>query len=135
MCRNNETEMFRFETANFVVRATIHPDSDLDLSWDESGETQANLESGLWQAFGTVVTVSTRDGIELGCSSLWGSVYEKPGEFFSDHRSADPMNRNCSIMREANGQNVSICHYFPGMISEAIADARKAIASMPRIRK
>lgn len=125
MCRNNETEMFRFETANFIVRATIQPDSDLDLSWDETGETRANLESGLWDAFGTVVTVSTRDGIELGESSLWGSIYEKPADFFREHIGLAAKSR-------ADGCNYG--SYFPGMVREAIGEARKALANMPKVR-
>jgi hypothetical protein len=37
------------------------------------------------------------------------------------------MNRNCSIMRAARGGNVCICHYFPGMVAEAINAARKGV--------
>jgi hypothetical protein len=134
MCRRDQTEMFRFETANFIVRATIEPDTDVDISYDETNETRDKLESGEWQAFGTVVTVTTRNGIELGQDSLWGSIYGDPAEFFSDHRSADPMNRNCSVMRAARGNNVVIGHYFPDMIAEAIAAARKTLATMPKVR-
>ena len=129
-----KTEMFRFETANFVVCATIQPDQDVDTSFDETSETNDKLNSGEWQAFGTIVTVSTRDGVELGSSSLWGSIYADPNEFFTSHRDADPLNRNSSIMRAAKGQNTSICHYFPGMVSEAISEARKTIHSMPKVK-
>lgn len=111
--------MWQFKTANFTIRAQVCPDYDVDASFDETGETQANLDSGLWQAFGTRVQV-----LELGSDSLWGSIYEKPREFFTDHRSADPMNRNCTIMRAKHGEKTSICHYFPGMVAEAIAQAR-----------
>jgi hypothetical protein len=131
----NENEMFRFETANFIVRATIEPDSDLDLSWDEDGSVTDALDRGLFQSFCTVVTVSTKDGIELGRDILGGSIYEKPAEFFSDYRSADPMNRNCSAMREANGGNVVIGHYFPDMVRNAISEARKRLATMPKLKE
>lgn len=134
MCRSTQTEMFRFETANFVVRATISVDQDVDVSFDETSETRDKLDSGEWQAFGTIVTVSTKAGIELGSDSLWGSIYANPREFFSDYRGADPMNRNCSAMRAARGANSVICHYFPDMIREAIGAARKALADMPKVR-
>lgn len=131
MCK---TQMYRFETANLIVRATIEPDSDVDASFDETGETQAKLASGEYEAFGTVVTVSTSSGIKLAESSLWGSIYSRPSDFFEEHRAADPMQRNCSLMRAANGGNVSICIYFPDMVREAIAEARKALANMPKLK-
>jgi hypothetical protein len=129
-----KTEMYRFETANFIVRAVIVPDNDVDVSFDETGETKDKINSGDWQAFGTIVTVETQDGMILGEDSLWGSIYADPADFFSDHRSADPMNRNCMAMRAARGGNVCICHYFPGMIGEAIGAARKRLANLPKLK-
>jgi hypothetical protein len=117
MCyRSEQTEMFRFKTVNFLIVATIEPDHDVDISFDETNETRDNLESGKWQAFGTIVTIS-HNGIELGQHSLWGSIYADPRDFFTSHRDSDPMNRNCSIMRKARGDAV-LCHYFPDMIIE-----------------
>lgn len=130
----SKTEMYRFETAQFVISATIRNDCDIDTSWMDE-ETKDNINSGLWQSFGTIVTVSTKDGLELGSDSLWGSVYESPAEFFSDHRSADPMNRNCSAMRAAKGGNVCICHYFPDMVRQAIGEARKRLRTMPKLKE
>lgn len=127
-------EMFRFETANFIVRATIEHDQDVDTSFDETGETQEKLNSGEWQAFVTTVTVMTGSGIKLGSDTLCGSIYAEPREFFSDHRDPNAMNRNSSIMRAVKGDNCVICHYFPGMVREAIAEARKTLANLPRLR-
>jgi len=125
MCRNSETEMYRFETENFIITASIQPDSDVDLSFDETGETRENLNSGLWESFGTIVRVMTRDGIELGCDSLWGSIYEKPADFFTEHYGLAAKSR-------ADGCNYG--SYFTGMISEAIKDARKTLHSMPKVK-
>ena len=69
----------------------------------------------------------TRDG-------LGGCAYKTVREFYTSHRDADPMNQDCSAMRAARGSNVAICHYFPDMVSEAIADARRNLADVPRIR-
>lgn len=124
MCRTHQTEMFRFETANFVVRAMVQEDSDVDCSFDETGETQEKLASGEWQAFGTIVTVE-HNGIVLGRSSLSGSIYAKPREFFIEHYGLAAKSR-------ADGCNYGC--YFPGMIQEAIEEARKALASMPKVR-
>jgi hypothetical protein len=128
----SKTEMYRFETENFIVRATIQPDDDLDLSWDVDGETRAKLKSGKFKVFGTIVTVSTRDGIVLGGDSLWALVYDDPRKFFTNHRDPDPMNRNCSLMRAARG-HVSIRHHFPYMVSQAIKKARRTLATMPKV--
>ena len=131
MCAHcSGTEMFRFETANFVIRAVIMPDSDIDTSFDETPETAEMLESGALEGFGTIVTVETKEGVVLGSDSLWGSIYENPREFFTAHRDPNPMNRNCMFMREVKGHNVCICHYFPGMVSEAIRNARNACAKI-----
>ena len=32
-----------------------------------------------------------------------------------------------SVMRKTKGDNAVICHYFPSMVSEAIADARRTL--------
>ena len=95
---------------------------------DPDGETQAALDSGEFVAFSSAVSVSV-DGEELATDYLGGSVYEfgKESEFWTAHRDRNPMNRNCSAMREARGDNVVICHYFPGMVAEAIGEAREAL--------
>jgi len=123
----NQTEMFRFKTAQFVVRAAIFPDDDIDTSFDETGETQANLESGLWQAFGTIVTVETNDGIELSSDVLCGSIYANPRDFFKEH---------IGLAAKSRVDGVSYGCYFPEMVREAIREARNACAriALARIR-
>lgn len=122
------TRMYEFTIGRFTIAADIRLSDDFDLSWDDDGETRANLESGLWEAFDTKVSVSC-NGVEIASDWLCQSIYANPSEFFSDHRSADPMNRNCSIMRAANGDNVSICHYFPDMVRNAVNEARAWLAN------
>ena len=122
--------MWKFTIGRLTIRARIESCYDLDLSWCETGETAAKLDSGEWEAFDTRVTVEL-NGRVIGEDSLHGSIYENPADFFSDHRGADPMNRNCTIMRAAwRGEGnpdakVSICHYFPDMVRQAIAEARE----------
>jgi len=115
--------MWEFSLGRFAVRAGIEPANDLDLSWDDTGEVHANLESGLWQAFVAKVGVYL-NGAEIGADYLGGCIYENPSDFFIEHRNPDPMARNCSEMREARG-DVVIAHYFPCMVRNAIAEARK----------
>lgn len=128
-----------FETARFQVRLEIEPihgyryDGD-----DENNETQNALDSGAYVAFESRVIVEL-DGEEIGDDSLYGSVYERDNvaTFWTDHRDSDPMNRNCSIMRQARGGNVCIGHYFPDMVRIAIKEAREHVAAIkdkPRLR-
>lgn len=125
MCRSQRTEMFRFETANFVIRATVATDQDVDLSFDETSETRDKINSGEWQAFDTEVTVSHK-GIELGADYLGGSIYANPRDFFKEHIGLAAKSR-------ADGCNYGA--YFPDMVREAISEARIALASMPKVRE
>lgn len=137
--RDYET-VWTFETARFCVELRIQQDHGYQYDGDdEDGETQAKLDSGEYVAFDSLVTV-TLDGKEVGWSSLGGSVYSTSTieEFWTSHRDQDPMNRNCSLYRDAMrakaGHECVICHYFPDMVSEAIAEARKTICDAPRMR-
>lgn len=123
--------MWTFETAQFTVQAYITEDEQLDLSWDDDGETAEKLSTGEYVSFGTVIEVTHKPtGIVIGQDSLWGSIYADPREFFTDHRDPDPLNRNSSIMRASKGGNVVICHYFPSLVAEAIADARSNLRKL-----
>lgn len=124
--------MWKFETAKFEVVAMITPDDDADISWVDD-QDRAKIESGDYQVFGTIVRVFC-DGIKIGEDSLWGSVYSDPREFFTAHRDADPMNRNCSIMRAARGSNACTCHYFPDMVRAAVHNAHRTRCRLPHTR-
>jgi hypothetical protein len=116
--RNSET-MWEFRTARFTVAWEISPCDDLDLSWDDTGETRANLESGLWCAFDSAVVVYM-DGREIGADYLGQSIYENPSEFRLEH---------------LGGKFGS---YFSDMVRGAIAEARATLAreaaTAPRLR-
>ena len=131
----NGKRVWEFKTARFRVVLEIEPDYGYRYDGDdEDGSTQAALDCGGYVAFDSAVIVYL-DGHEIGRDDLGGSVYAAGDDgFWTDHRSADPMNRNCSVMRAARGGNVSICHYFPEMVRIAIAEARKAISNPPRMR-
>lgn len=125
--------LWKFETARFKVTLDWEWEQYPDISWDETDETRENLESGKWGCYSFRVRV-TVDGRELSVDYLGNSIYEDVTKFVTAHRDPNPMNRNCSIMRAARGGNVCICHYFPGMVSEAISAARKALCDVPRVR-
>lgn len=144
--------IWTFDTRRFSVELAFAPE-DTDPS--DSFELQEDIdavrnESVLW--FQARVTVSS-NGHVIGSDYLGACAYASAEDFYTSHRDPDPMNRNCSIMRESwcesccgigetfscvtcksckgvgTRHNVSICHYFPSMISEAIADARATLAA------
>jgi len=135
-----------FETANFFIGFYAEPE---EMDPADSFEFQDDIDAvrnGDVEWFCAVVRVFAKlgsdepsDWLGLGSDSLGGCAYNSVREFYTAHRDPDPMNRNCTIMRRAhNGANdpnakVSICHYFPGMVLEAIAAARATLRTMPKV--
>ncbi len=124
--------LWRFTTDRFTIVCTAEEEYDVDLSWDETGETLEKLNSGEYVVFCAKVAVYL-NGREVAAAYLGQCIYADAADFATGHRDTDPMNRNCSIMRKARG-NVIICHYFPDMVSMAVAEARKALTNMPTLR-
>ena len=141
---NSSRPVWHFKTDRFDVALFVKRDRNYTYDGDdENGETQEAIDSGELVAFDSVVRVNL-DGETIAENWLCGSVYRADDvpEFWTAHRDPDPMNRNCDAMRLARGGStdarVSICHYFPGMVSEAIAEAREHVAAMvvpPRLRE
>ena len=118
-------QVWSFKTRNFQVDLMISPceiDPEDSLEFPEDVEL---VRSGQVEWFDASVAVKhLPTGIELGSDHLGCCSYYDFESFFEGHRDKDPMNRNCSIMREAKGSNVVICHYFPSMVRESISAAR-----------
>jgi hypothetical protein len=126
--------VWTFKTKRFRVSLDLQRDHSYRYDGeDENGETQAALNSGEFVAFDSKVTVEF-DGEEIAADYLGGSVYgaDNVANFYTEHRSADPLNRNCTIMRAANGGNCSIGHYFPDLVRQAIGEAREAMQERKR---
>ena len=116
-----------FETANLkvVFEITQCPDDPADHFDHVEEIDDIRNEIGAW--FNCRVRVIKNHKV-IGSDYLHGCHYNNVDEFISSHRDIDDMNRNCSIMRAAKGENAAICHYFPDMVLTAIADARKTLA-------
>ena len=129
-------KVWKFQTARFEVALYINPSDELYDGDDENGETQRAIDNGDLVMFDAYVTVKL-DGNIVGAAGLCLNVYETGHEsdFWTAHRDPDPMNRNCSLMRAAKGENVVICHYFPDMVKVACAEARATLANAPAMRK
>lgn len=112
------TEMWSFETANLRVVWDITPDEDVDTSFDETGETQAKLDSGEWQAFMSRMRVLHKGtGAELGCEYLGGSIYADPAEF-----------------RDHIGARGKYGSYFKDMVGTACEEARESLRKLQTVR-
>jgi hypothetical protein len=80
-----------FKTQNFHVLIDAVEEQDLDLSWDESGETRKGLEDGSLIAFCARARVFLR-GLEVASDYLGGCVYKNLEEF-ENHRECGEENR------------------------------------------
>jgi hypothetical protein len=126
--------IWSFETKHFRIEFQAH-DEDMDPADSfQFREDIDMVQRGEVAWFCAAVIVyhrrSKREAWrEIASDYLGGCAYSDVMEFITSHRDADPMNRNCSIMRAARGGNVCICHYFPGMVAEAINAARKGVSN------
>lgn len=106
--------VWSFDTKNFSVRLECRPEDWPDLSWDETGETQAKIESGEWGNYVFSVRVLYK-GTELAADYLGNSIYADPKDF-RDHLGLAAKSR-------ADGCNYG--SYFTDMVRTAIAEARQ----------
>lgn len=127
--------LWEFATERFRVELTAELDEDFDLSERDPQQVEYDDANGVeYYDFACRVYL---DDAEIAADYLGGSGYSDVREFVTAHRDPDPLNRNCSAMRAAKGANVVICHYFPGMVQQAIHEARQAIGrmqSLPKLR-
>lgn len=129
--------IWEFDTAKFRVVLTVDdcPDAPEGMFGDADADAhiREGIESGRYVWFDATVTVYCQ-GVKVGSDTLGACCYKSFDEFISSHRDKNPAHRNCSIMRASKGANAVVCHYFPSMVASAIAEARKTIADMPRLR-
>lgn len=125
--------LWTHETAHFLVAFHVEPE---DMDPADSFEFQEDIDAvrnGNVEWFQAIVEVYGPHGELLGRDTLGGCAYNSVHEFITGHRDPDPMNRNCSLMRAARGDNTVICHYFPDMVRQAISDARDRINAIPKV--
>ena len=113
-----------WETTNFRVTLDWQREEYPDLSWDDSGEVIANLQSGEWGNY-TFRVLVTCDGREIGSDYLGNSIYADPEQFYLEHIGIAAKSR-------ADGQNYGC--YFTDMLTGAINEARKTLRKSPRVR-
>ena len=100
--------VWTFNTKSFQVSLEFGPEYDLDLSFDDDGSIREQLERGTLFAFVARVAVKW-NGATVGEDYLGGCIYATESDF----------------MRYG---------YFRDMVRCAIADARRNLANVPKLR-
>ena len=104
-----------FKTKRFTIRFEALPEWDIDLSWDETGETIRDIENYTLTVFCAKVSVLL-DGREIATNYLGQCIYRSIEEFITEYRN----------------------DYFKDMVLETIQEARKevlALEPLPYIRE
>jgi hypothetical protein len=114
--------IWTFKTANFTVELAWEDEPDPDLSWADE-ETLEKLDDGIWVNACFRVLVTGPNGEELGSSYLGNSIYENVEDFRTEHLGLAAMSR---------AEGVNYGSYFPGMVKEAIKEARGVWNATPR---
>ena len=125
--------VWTFKTARFLVSLAIAQDYGYQYDGDDpDGETQAKLDNGEYVAFDSRVTVEL-DGRVIGEDNLGGSVYgaNECSEFWRAHWNSAAKYRNTLAQKY---RHCVICHYFPDMVAQAVAEARATLANRPKLR-
>lgn len=125
----NWDELWRFETARFAVVLEVQECRD-DPSDQLDDEGVAMIERGDAVWFDARVRVlNLGDESELASDYLGCCHYSDFEDFYTAHRGPDPLDRNSTIFRAKHGDNACVCHYFPSMVLQAVAQARVAISN------
>lgn len=114
-----------FRTANFRVIIDAIGDLDIDLSWDDTGEVRAKLESGEYVCFTARARVIHPELGELASDYLGGCIYASLAEF-EDHRECGKATREL----RAQGSDAVCGSYFSDMVRAVCAEARTRLLAM-----
>lgn len=107
-------KMYEFKTAQFSITWAIEPDSDCDLSFDDTGETREKIESGEWECFTSRMQCRHRQtGAVLATDYLGGSIYANPADF-----------------RDHIGARGKYGSYFRDMVRNVCAEAREQLRAL-----
>lgn len=117
--------IWSFKTKRFTVTLDWEWEEDPDLSWDETGEVIAKLQSGEWGNYTFRLRVLL-DGREIACDYLENSIYADPMEFYREHI-------GLGAKRRADGKNYG--DYFSDMVRQAIGEARSTLRDAPYMRR
>ncbi len=119
----------KFRTANFTVIVDAVEDECPDLSFDESGEVAADIDSGKLTLFCARARVIHKHLGKISEDFLGGCIYESL-ESFMDHKECGATNRK---FKQA-GDPARCGSYFAQMLANVCAEARQSIKRAQTIR-
>ncbi len=120
-----------FKTQNFHVKVDAIAEDDLDISWDDSGETRRGLENGSLIAFCARARVYFR-GLEVSSDYLGNCIY-KSLEDFADHKECAKQNRD-TLRREGRFQIYRKARPYEHALTQA-RQAQSTRIRYPRTRR
>ena len=119
-----------FKTPNFRVVVRAEEENDLDLSWDEDGQTAEGLNNGTYVAFCAHAYVQHREtGAILANDYLGGCIYKSIAEF-EDHRECGKQ----TAKLRAEGSSAIVGSYFADMVKTVCQEARERLAGIQGIK-
>jgi hypothetical protein len=108
----NGNEIWRFETASFVVRCLVHEEDMNPADSFEDSEAIEDIREGRCDWFRVEMRVETKNGNLLGSDHLGGCAYRNASDFAKSP--------------DRDG-------YFRDMVYEAIRDARNYLDRLPHL--
>lgn len=127
-----DDKVWTFETARFEV-ALILSSCDMDPRGQFSDERDVDaILNGECEWFDAEVRVTDKaTGTILGRDTLGCCAYKNAAEFYEPHWKSPAEGRNTLAMK---AKNTVVCHYFPGMVSQAVRDARQLAGELRNIK-
>ena len=123
---------WEFRTRNFLVTLDVAPEEQDPADSFEFPEDIAAVRNGEVEWFTARVAVrALSSGAIVGADYLGACAYKSVAEFRESHFRS-PANYRNTLTAKASG--VCYCDYFPSMVREAIAAARKNCAAIPKLR-
>lgn len=116
--------IWRFETAQFAVTVDAYEDDDMDLSWDESGETREKIEAGELEHFAVRARCLHKPTGMESVDWLSGCIYARPADF-RDHFGIAAKSR-------ADGMNYG--SYFSDMVRRVVGEMRENVKRAAAVR-
>ncbi len=116
------TPIWTFRTKQFTVLFSVAPE---DMDPADSFEFPEDIEAvrnGDVDWFVARVQV-LRNGHEIGSDYLGGCAYESPQQFAQEHI------KGAAYAREMRAKGFICGSYFPDMVRQAVADARRTLNS------
>lgn len=118
------SNIWRFETAQFVVTVDAFEDAGIDLTWDEDGSTLAKLEAGELEHFAVRARCLHKPTGMESTDRLGGCIYARPADF-RDH---------FGIAAKSRVDGRCYGSYFSDMVRQVVGEMRENVKRAAAVR-